>query len=411
MASDRLPFALLVLFAFLTPFISPAYVAFGLLLLAWAGLSARRGRVPESLRSPLVFLLSVLAGTTVLSAVLSTDPGLACRHLWGLSLFLLVPITMDLVDRAKRARSVFLAIAVSGIGLALLGIWQYAHGGSDLENRIRGTLSHYMTYSGLMMIAGCLLLGMAFEGRGPWRLAGLLSVLPLVAVLLTFTRGAYVGMVTALVVYAGARRPRALLVLAPVLLVLFLAAPPGIRDRIRSIADVHDPTNRDRIAMVHAGLRMVRDRPVLGLGPEMVQRYYPLYRDPDAPRWTVPHLHNNTLQIAAANGLFAAAAYLALLGVFFARVIVLLRRREERGRAALWAGALLAGAALSVAGLFEYNFGDTEVEMATLLVLAVPFSGAARRTDDATADAAGGSSPALPRPAPAEPTRSLRNAG
>jgi putative inorganic carbon (HCO3(-)) transporter len=405
MVPDRICFPLLVLFALLTPFISPAYVVFSVLLVVWTWSWTRRRALPPTLRSPLVFLFGVLALTTVLSAVFSTDVRLSSRHLWGLSLFLLVPIAMDLVDRPGRPRAVFLAIAASGVGLALLGTWQYFHGADDLENRIRGTLSHYMTYSGLMMISGCLLLGMALEDRGKWRAIGLASALPLLAVLLTFTRGAYVGMLAALLAYAAVRRPGVLLILVPVLVVLFLAAPPVIRDRMRSITDVRDPTNRDRIAMARAGLRMIRDRPVLGLGPEMVQEYYPIYREPDAPRWTVPHLHNNVLQIAASNGLLAAVAYLSILAVFFARVVVLLRRREEPGRAALWAGALLAGAALSVAGLFEYNFGDTEVEMTTLLVFAVPFSRvAAGRERAASVSATAGP----PGPAGARP---LENAG
>ena len=52
-----------------------------------------------------------------------------------------------------------------------------------------------------------------------------------------------------------------------------VAAPSGIRDRIRSTTDLSDTTNRDRIAMARAGGRMVRDFPVFGLGPEMVKRY------------------------------------------------------------------------------------------------------------------------------------------
>jgi O-antigen ligase len=110
----------------------------------------------------------------------------------------------------------------------------------------------------------------------------------------------------------------------------------------------------------------------------MVQPFYPLYRDADAPRWTVPHLHDNVIQLAAAHGVFAAAAYLAIVAAFFARTVRKLREETTPGRAAVWAGALLAGAALTVFGLFEYNFGDTEVEIATLLVLALPFSAAAR---------------------------------
>jgi len=123
---------------------------------------------------------------------------------------------------------------------------------------------------------------------------------------------------------------------------------------------------------------MVRDRPVLGLGPDMVEPYYPLYRDPDAPRWRVPHLHNNFIQIAAAHGVFAAAVYALIVAAFLVRTVGRLRREKNPGRSAVWAGALLAGAALTVAGLFEYNFGDTEVEIATLLVLALPFSEASR---------------------------------
>ncbi|MEP6993312.1 MAG: O-antigen ligase family protein [Acidobacteriota bacterium] len=377
MSRQSVPFALLILFAFLTPAISAAYIVFGLLAVAWVIQASREGRLRDSLRSPYVFLAGLFAMFTLLSAAFSRDPSMSSRHLGGLSLLLLLPLTMDTTDTLRRARTLALALSASGGVLAVLGVWQFVHGGNDLENRIRGTLSHYMTFSGLAMIAACLLLGFALEGRGAWRLVGLLGVVPLAAVLLTFTRGAYVGMVAASLLLLGVRRPRGLLWLAPALVLVFFLAPPEIRGRIRSIADLSDRTNRDRIAMVHAGARMVADDPLFGLGPDMVERYYPLYRDADAPRWRVPHLHNNALQIAASSGILAAGAYLALMGLFLARTIVLLKNERQPQRAAIWAGVLLAGTAVMVAGLFEYNFGDTEVEMATLLVLAIPFSRAA----------------------------------
>jgi O-antigen ligase len=381
-APRRLPFLLLLLFAFLTPFISLAYVVFGLLAAAWAAELHRERRFPRSLRAPIAFLLALIAIFTILSALFSRDLSVSARHLPGLSLLALVPIAMDLVDGESRARSLFLSLAGSAVLLAILGIWQFLHGGNELDNRIRGTLSHYMTFSGLTMIGGCLLLGFLLEEKGGWRRAGLLFAIPFSAVLLTYTRGAYVGILAALMLFLAIRRPRGLLVLLPVLVAVFLLAPAEIRERMRSITDLADRTNRDRIAMARAGLRIVRDHPLFGLGPDMVEPYYPLYRDPDAPRWRVPHLHNNVLQIAAAHGVFAAAAYLALLVLFFARTIHLLRRERRPPRAALWAGALLAGTALTFAGLFEYNFGDTEVEMATLLVFAVPFSRAAEAAGD-----------------------------
>jgi O-antigen ligase len=372
--SRSLAFSLLCLFAFLTPFIAPAYIASGLLLIAWIVELRREGRRPDGLRSPFCFLFLLLALFTVLSAVFSRDPAASARHLGGLGLFLLVLATMDLVDRPERGRALVLALAASAVALSLYGLWQFFHGGDDLQSRIRGTLSHYMTFSGIALLTACLLLGFALEGRGRWRALGALCVLPFTAVLLTYTRNAYVGIVAGLLLYAAVRRPKSLPLIAVILVAVYLAAPAGIRDRIRSTVDLTDSTNRDRIAMLRAGARMVRDSPVFGLGNDMVQPYYPLYRDADAPRWDVPHLHNNVMQLAAANGLFAAAAYLAIVAVFLERVIVLLRRGDRPERAMLWAGALLAGAAITVAGLFEYNFGDTEVEMATLLVFALPFS-------------------------------------
>ena len=42
--------------------------------------------------------------------------------------------------------------------------------------------------------------------------------------------------------------------------------------------------------------------------------------------------------------------------------------------AALVGGVIAATAAFLVAGLFEYNFGDTEVLLAAVVLMAVPFA-------------------------------------
>jgi O-antigen ligase len=126
--------------------------------------------------------------------------------------------------------------------------------------------------------------------------------------------------------------------------------------------------------MLEAGLAMIRERPLFGLGPELVERRYPIYRSPSAPRYDIPHLHNSLLQLAAERGLPALAAYLWMTG---ASVAVAWRgfAREggRRGRSAdLYVGTMLALLAFNLAGLFENNWGDTEVQRLMLFVLAVP---------------------------------------
>jgi O-antigen ligase len=349
-----------------------------LLLGLWAFDAFARRRWPPSLSSWPAALAGLLAALIAFSTVFSRDPRTSARHLGGVSLLLLLPMTIDLLDDESKARSLFRTLGASGAVISVVALWQFAHGGNDLSNRIHANLSHYMTFSGLAMLSGCVLLGFAFEETGRRRWIGLAAALPLGAMILTFTRNAYVGVLAALVVYFVLRRPRGLIVLPAVLALLFVVLPGGIRDRIRSIADLQDPSNWDRLAMVHAGGRMIADFPVVGLGPDMVKPYYVLYRDPDATRWRVPHLHDNALQLAAASGVFAAAAYLALALLVLVEAARRLRREHRPAQAALLAGALLASVALFAAGFFEYNFGDTEIEMATLLVWAVPFSAAVR---------------------------------
>lgn len=383
MALRKALFPLLFAFALLSSQITIAYILFVPLGAIWFATGWRLGSVRRALAHPLTALAGAFALLVTLSVVFSRDPRASARAIPGLSLLLLIPITIDLVDTVRRARAILLAVAASGTGMALFGLMQLARRGPDLQNRIHANLSHYMTLSGLTLLAGCILLTFLFEGRGRERWWSAAAVIPFSAMIFTLTRGAYVGAVAAVTAYLALRRPRGLLLVVPALMAVFLLLPLDVRHRALSIADPTDRTNLDRIAMARAGARMVADFPIFGVGPELVKPYYTLYRDPDAPRWRVPHLHDNVIQIAAASGLFAAAAYLALLVLFFLRVGALLRVRRtnadvtpfgDQTRLLIAAAAFLAVAAGTVAGLFEYNFGDKEVLMATLPLLAVPFS-------------------------------------
>ena len=87
------------------------------------------------------------------------------------------------------------------------------------------------------------------------------------------------------------------------------------------------------------------------------------------------HLHNNLVTIAAETGIPSALAYLAFVGAFFMALSGSSAAHTGPARGVAL-GAIGAMAALFVAGLFEYNFGDVEVLMATLVVATLPFAAA-----------------------------------
>jgi O-antigen ligase len=133
---------------------------------------------------------------------------------------------------------------------------------------------------------------------------------------------------------------------------------------------VVDASSVDRYYMWQAGIDMIRDKPVFGQGPGRILAVYPEYRWPQAPNALQPHLHDNALQIAAERGLPCLVWWLW----FVAAAMGDAWREVRRGAGGPAVAALAFLAAFMAAGLFEYNFGDSEILMFTLLVAALPYA-------------------------------------
>jgi len=196
------------------------------------------------------------------------------------------------------------------------------------------------------------------------------------ALVVSQTRNAWVGVVAGLVVVAVLRAPRLLWVLAGLVAILLVARPAAVASRLT----VHDASTVDRYYMWQAGVDMVLDKPVFGQGPGMILAVYPRYRWPEAPNHNQPHLHNNALQVAATRGLPGLAFFAWWVVVALATALAEVRHsRAPSG----WASVAALGGlvALLVAGLFEYNLGDSEVLMLALLLSALPFATRRERAD------------------------------
>jgi O-antigen ligase len=240
--------------------------------------------------------------------------------------------------------------------------------------RVKGFFSIYMTLGGSLVMALSLLLSAAVVGTDRRRPA-IQSAFGLVALGLTFVRNAWLGLGAALAVLVLLSRRWILVAIPVVLVALALAIPTPLRAKLTSIVDLASPSASERIYFWKAGARMLRDGPLLGLGPGAVKIEYPAYKDPAARRAGTSHLHSNPVQIAAERGLLGLAAWAAIWVVFFAkasRIYAALppARADDR---ALVAGSMAAVAGFLVGGLFEYNFGDSEVVGLAWVVAAFPF--------------------------------------
>jgi putative inorganic carbon (hco3(-)) transporter len=334
----------------------------------------------ERLAVPRLFWpLVAYAAVTLVSAAASPDPEASFIDSKQLVVFLLVPMVYQFA-RGDRARTVLQVIITVGAASAAWGIVQYGLlNYNNLGQRPQGVLSHYMTYSGLLLlVAAATVARLLFDDRDrAW--PAVVTPALLVAIVLSFTRSAWVGAAVAVTLLVTMKDIRLLPVIPMTAALFLLVAPPQIAHRFYSMFDPQDPTSRDRIAMLREGAAMIQARPLTGVGPNMVERVYPQYRDPTAVEKVNPHLHNVPLQIAAERGLPALGIWTWFIAVAGLDLIRLQKRTRHR---ALTAAALAALAGMLAAGLFEHNFGDSEFLMLLLVIVTLPF--AAERPDHAS---------------------------
>jgi len=323
--------------------------------------------------------LVAYAGASLLSVAFSQDPVTSFQPIKKLLLFVSVPLIYDLA-RGRRAGSLIDVIVSVGAISAALGIVQYGILEYDfLGQRPHGSLGHYMTYSGLLMLVVCAAVGRLVFGTRNRTWPALLMPALIVALTVTFTRSAWVGACVAVSLLFMLKDFRLVALLPIVVAVFFALAPDGLAQRMVSMFDLHDPTNRDRLAMIKTGGAIVKDYPLTGVGPNMIERVYPRYRQPEAVAAVNVHLHNVPLQIAAERGILALAAWVWLVATLIHSLARIFRTRTDR---VLSATGLAVVSAMLAAGLFEHNFGDSEFLMLFLIMVTLPF---AELRDDAVA--------------------------
>ncbi len=317
--------------------------------------------------------LIVYALLTLLSSFFSIDPAASLVDSRELLLFLVVPIVYMGISKEEELKKANLALLASTLINIVYSIFYFFFRAAP-EERITGFMDHYMTQAGMLMLFCCLALSLFLFSKEKSRFIwGAGFVLALFAMALTLTRSAWVGLAVAVVLILYFYRPLTLLAVPLVLGLFLLLSPSYMKKRAYDIFSLKDLSNIHRIEYLKIGVKIIGEYPLLGTGPSMVDDVFqdPKYDLTDQARENV-HLHNNFIQIAAERGIPALLAWLSFVVWAFISLIRFLLGKEAWLRAVAVA-ALAALAAVMTAGLFEYNFGDSEINILFLYILTLPF--------------------------------------
>ena len=338
---------------------------------------------PVPLRWPSYFLpLAAFMATTLLSLAASPNPGIGWHPVQKFVLFSMGLLSATFVTTDWRVRAAYKLLLATASVAGIIAIVQFILAQSafsrtgllvddpTLVNRITGTLGHWLTFSGVELLVWCAAISaLAFLGR-KWIVA--FSIVGM-AIILSNTRGAWLGAAAGFA-FVGWALPRRILamVLIP-MIAIGIAASPFIYRRITMSLDMGLATNYCRVAYFTVGTRMIKDHPFFGVGPERIHDEFPNYHTGTGlDSCYSGHLHNNVLQIAAERGLLCLATFLWFLVELYRSLLRRLKRSEENARWPIL-GSLAALTGFVVAGMTEFNFGDSEVLVLLLFLVSIPF--------------------------------------
>lgn len=370
---------------------SLAIALLGVLLCYAASVSrpALRLRVREYNLYLLIFFAMLLFGV-VNSAEFVTSLRYLTYYASAILLALLVVSAVETVEQFKR----LVAFGVAGIPVAAgCGLYQRfvldiqnsekavdMAFNADLPGRVYAFFENSNTFAQVLVLMIGLALGLLVSSRTLWgKLLSLFALgCGLVAIVMTYSRASWIGLVVAvfLFVLLVERRLIPVLIVGAFALLPFL--PASIFNRLLSIFNLADSSTSTRFMIYSSGYKVWSESPFfgVGLGTELAAKAAHTSDWFTDPYW-FPHYHNIYIQLAVELGLvgcvactggFITSCKESLHALFGAK-----RDREVYG---LTVGCLSGLVGVMVCGLADYLWHYPRVMVIFWLVLGLMLCGA-----------------------------------
>ncbi|MEJ2009643.1 MAG: O-antigen ligase family protein [Acidobacteriota bacterium] len=324
---------------------------------------------------------------TVISVFYATNRDTGWFAVRKLVLFLIILMAVNLVTTDRHLRWLWQGLFVEAAIVAVVAAVQFVRQFSMVlvehphhvyfymtDTRITGFMGDWMNFGGQQMLVFVFLVAFLLFSMKPRRIWWVLTAIVALSIILNLTRGVWLGCFFAIVYLLWRWKPKWVLALPVLAILMYIFAPRVVHERLYlALHPTKDPALAIRFEMWHAGLRMMKAHPWVGVGPNNIPEVYNLY----LPKGYSPiagyhsHLHDNVIQFGAERGLPCMVAWIWLMLALLWNIWKTRRRAGPN----LWLvdGALAAWLAFVVEGVFEFNFGTSPVLMVFLFVVSTPF--------------------------------------
>lgn len=351
------------IFPFLPNILSLVYMFFLLLLfIANNILKSSNPLTKSKMDLPVVLFLLII----IISTLTSINPLGSFRdlslHVGGLSLLF---VMVNSITNKKDLNYIITGLVTSATIVAFYGLYQYLLGVKmdtgwiDTANNPGITTRVYSVFDNPNILAEYLVMiiplsvSLLYYERelGKKLVFSLTTFLMVLALILTLSRGGWLGFAFSALIFIILVKRRLLIALFPIGLGAILFLPDTLINRILSIGNLSDSSNAYRLGMWKISLDIIRDRWMAGVGLGYLP-FKETFEDYTSTMATY-HAHNTYLQTAAEMGIPGLIGFLFMVFSLFKYGIKDLLGGDDEYIRIMGAGILSGLGGIMVHGLFE----------------------------------------------------------
>lgn len=262
------------------------------------------------------------------------------------------------VVRTRRMLEVMIQVILLVSALVSIhGIYQYLSLG-DYNMRIKGSFGHFNALGAYLAMTTTFLfnLQVSTKNRRTKILYSIYLVLNVIALLLSFSRGAWIGCIIGIVISAQMKGMVNFIKYFSgliVFIILFsLFSPERYLWRAASIPKITDAASKSRLEQYEIALEVISNYPVLGIGLGNMQNFATeVYSNP-----TLGEIHNLFLHIGSESGLPAMLLLLWIFGHFFIHIIRKISITENYFYYSAYLAIFSAIVSFAILNMFAYMF-------------------------------------------------------
>ncbi|HYE09668.1 MAG TPA: O-antigen ligase family protein [Patescibacteria group bacterium] len=343
------------------------------------------GKVPKYKATPIdalvVLFFIVLSYSTLTSYFMKDSLNVLVVHTLMLAFYFVLTRTIN--SRYKLYLLVVLLI-ISASLTSLYGVYQYFGGSAtteawvdttmfeDIQSRVGSTFSNPNILGEYLIMMIPLALSLLWYRKKLIYKGIFVAMLGLMGIcmIFTFSRGAWLGLMLAMVGFFVVRDKRLFALFLIALFILPFALPPSVINRFTSIGNLQDTSSSYRMSILLGSLRMAQDYWItgIGLGSQGFKAIYPKYSLAAA---YAHHAHNIYIQVILEMGVAGALVFMLILLVFIRATLAHQSKTKDAFLSTVMVAACAGIAGYLVQGLVENIWYNYRVLQTFWVVMAV----------------------------------------